>query len=187
MAVVRGDLENVYERFRKVLKQFDSKHFIRLTADCPLVMPDLIDSVFEKFTTEDCDYISNAINPTYPDGLDIEILKTQAFEKLSNMKLSKAEKEHVTLGIYSRKTEFKIFSFEDIYNLSGERWTVDYPEDLEFIRRVYSEFKGREGEFSLQDVSDLLSKYPALRNKIGGNYRNISLKRSSDDIGFKNE
>ena len=187
VAVVRGDLENVYERFRKVLKQFDSKHFIRLTADCPLVMPDLIDSVFEKFTTEDCDYISNAINPTYPDGLDIEILKTQAFEKLSNMKLSKAEKEHVTLGIYSRKTEFKIFSFEDIYNLSGERWTVDYPEDLEFIRRVYAEFKGREGEFSLQDVSDLLSKYPALRNKIGGNYRNISLKRSSDDIGFKNE
>ena len=103
------------------------------------------------------------------------------------MKLSKAEKEHVTLGIYSRKTEFKIFSFEDIYNLSGERWTVDYPEDLEFIRRVYSEFKGREGEFSLQEVTDLLSKYPALRNKIGGNYRNISLKRSSDDIGFKNE
>ena len=73
------------------------------------------------------------------------------------------------------------------WTLSGERWTVDYPEDLEFIRRVYSEFKGREGEFSLQEVSDLLSKYPGLRNKIGGNYRNISLKRSSDDIGFKNE
>jgi spore coat polysaccharide biosynthesis protein SpsF len=187
VAVVRGDLENVYERFRKVLKRFDSKHFIRLTADCPLVMPDLIDSVFEKFTTEDCDYISNALNPTYPDGLDIEILKTYAFEKLSNMRLSRAEKEHVTLGIYSRKTEFKIFSFEDINNLSGERWTVDYPEDLEFVRRVYSEFKGREGEFSLQEVSDLLSKHPGLRNKIGGNYRNISLKRSPDDIGFKNE
>ena len=187
VAVIRGDLENVYDRFIKVLIRFRSKYFVRLTADCPLVMPDLIDLIFEKFITEDCDYISNAINPTYPDGLDIEILKTNAFEKLIKLDLSPAEKEHVTLGIYSRRTEFNVFSYENIENMSSERWTVDYPEDLEFVRGVYSKFKGKESKFSMREVSDLLREYPGLRNKMGSNYRNISLKRSPDDIGFKNE
>lgn len=185
--VIRGDLENVYERFRKVLNLHASRYFARLTADCPLIMPELIDNMFEKFIANGYDYISNAINPTYPDGLDVEILKTNAFEKLVESNLSALEREHVTLAIYTRRTDFKIFSFEDTKNMSSERWVVDYPEDLEFVKRVYIEFKGRESVFSLKELVDLLHENPSLRNKINGIYRNISLVKNSNSIEFKNE
>ena len=185
--VIRGDLENVYERFRKVLYHHNSSHFARLTADCPLVMPELIDVIFEKFFLGKYDYISNAINPTFPDGLDVEIIKTKIFKKLIKLNLSEIEREHVTLAIYSRKTNFKIFSFESGENLSRERWVVDYPEDLDFIRKIYSKFKGRESEFTLKEVRDLLSSYPNLHNIIGANHRNISLIDSHVGIDSDDE
>jgi spore coat polysaccharide biosynthesis protein SpsF len=185
--VIRGDLEDVYDRFRKVLDHHQFPYFVRLTADCPLVMPELIDIMFEKFIVGRYDYISNAINPTFPDGLDVEILKTEIFKRIIDLNLSRSEREHVTLAIYTRKNSLKIFSFESSENNCEERWVVDYPEDLIFIKNVYSKFEGREIEFTLNEVKELLSHNPNLRNKIGGNYRNVSLTKGIGAIDSDHE
>jgi spore coat polysaccharide biosynthesis protein SpsF len=172
---VRGSLNNVKERFDRVITQFPSDSFVRLTGDCPLVMPNLIDELIDAFLLANVDYLSNTINPTYPDGLDIEVVKSEAFEKLNKTALSKAEMEHVTYGLYSRSGQFKTQNYSNTQDLSNFRWTVDYQEDLEFIRAIFSHFKGREESFNFNELMDYLSAHVELKSKIDANRRNESL------------
>jgi len=172
---VRGSLDNVKERFDNVITQFPSESFIRLTGDCPLVMPSLIDDLVDAFHEANVDYLSNTIKPTFPDGLDIEVVKTEAFRKLDNASLSKAEIEHVTYGLYSRTGQFTIQNFINSQDLSNLRWTVDYHEDLEFVRDVFSYFTGREDSFNLIDLLDFLGNNRELKSTIDANRRNESL------------
>ena len=172
---VRGSLNNVKERFDNVITQFPTESFIRLTGDCPLVMPTLIDDLVDAFHEADVDYLSNTIKPTFPDGLDIEVVKTEAFRKLGNASLSKAEIEHVTYGLYSRTGKFTTQNFVNSQDLSNLRWTVDYQEDLEFVREVFSYFRGREDSFNLVELLDYLGNNRELKNKIDANRRNESL------------
>ncbi len=172
---VRGSLDNVKERFDNVITQFPSESFIRLTGDCPLVMPSLIDDLVDAFHEANVDYLSNTIKPTFPDGLDIEVVKTEAFRKLDNASLSKAEIEHVTYGLYSRTGQFTIQNFINSQDLSNLRWTVDYHEDLEFVRDVFSYFTGREDSFNLIELLDFLGNNRELKSTIDANRRNESL------------
>jgi len=172
---VRGSLDNVKERFDNVITQFPSESFIRLTGDCPLVMPGLIDDLVDAFHEANVDYLSNTIKPTFPDGLDIEVVKTEAFRKLDNASLSKAEIEHVTYGLYSRTGQFTIQNFVNSQDLSNLRWTVDYQEDLEFVRDVFSYFTGREDSFNLIELLDFLGNNRELKSTIDASRRNESL------------
>jgi spore coat polysaccharide biosynthesis protein SpsF len=174
--VYRGDLNDVFSRFEGVINDSPSQNFIRLTADCPLVMPMLIDSMIEYYDQNSFDYLSNTLTPPYPDGLDIEIVRTSAFQRLSQCDLTQQEREHVTLGMYSRPNEFVCSNFPNSTNLSDLRWTVDYPEDLAFIRRVYSNFKGKETTFGIEDVLELLDSEGFMDNKMPSEYRNIALQ-----------
>ena len=119
--------------------------------------------------------LSNTIKPTYPDGLDIEVVKSEAFEKLNKTALSKAEMEHVTYGLYSRSGQFKSQNYLNSQDLSNLRWTVDYQEDLDFIRVIFSHFKGREDSFNFNELMDHLSAHTELKSKIDANRRNESL------------
>lgn len=172
---IRGSLDNVKERFDNVITQFPSESFIRLTGDCPLVMPSLIDDLVDAFHEANVDYLSNTIKPTFPDGLDIEVVKTEAFRKLDNASLSKAEIEHVTYGLYSRTGQFTTQNFVNSQDLSNLRWTVDYQEDLEFVRKVFSYFTGREDSFNLIELLDYLGNNRELKSTIDANRRNESL------------
>ena len=172
---VRGSLDNVKERFDNVITQFPTESFIRLTGDCPLVMPSLIDDLVDAFHEANVDYLSNTIKPTFPDGLDIEVVKTEAFRKLDNASLSKAEIEHVTYGLYSRTGQFTTQNFVNSQDLSNLRWTVDYQEDLEFVRDVFSYFTGREDSFNLIELLDYLENNRELKSTIDANRRNESL------------
>lgn len=96
-------MEDVKERFDLVLSELQPEVFVRLTADCPLVMPEILDTLVEEFLRRDVDYLSNTIIPTYPDGLDIEVIKRSAFSRLKDLELSKVEREHVTYAMYSRE------------------------------------------------------------------------------------
>ena len=172
---VRGSLDNVKERFDNVITQFPTESFIRLTGDCPLVMPSLIDDLVDAFHEANVDYLSNTIKPTFPDGLDIEVVKTEAFRKLDNTSLSKAEIEHVTYGLYSRTGQFTTQNFVNSQDLSNLRWTVDYQEDLEFVREIFSYFTGREDSFNLIELLDYLGNNRELKSTIDANRRNESL------------
>jgi spore coat polysaccharide biosynthesis protein SpsF len=178
--VYRGDLENVMGRFIGVITEFVPDTVIRLTGDCPLTMPNLIDEMASDFYINQYDYMSNAINPTFPDGLDIEIFKASALKKLSEFELSSEEKEHVTLGFLTRKQEFAVGSYKGRMDYSHERWTVDYPEDLEFMRKIYSKFVGKETLFTMDEIFLILKSDPAIVNKITSQFRNISLNQQED-------
>lgn len=173
--VFRGSLDDVLSRFLEIQREMYSTAIIRLTGDCPLVMPELIDAMVAKFYETDVDYLSNTLKPTYPDGLDVEVIKPSALEKLAAFDLSGAEREHVTLGIYSRSSIFTLKNFRGEKDLSQRRWTVDYLEDLAFVRKVFSEFEGRESFFTLEDTMELIVNNPGLKSAISADRRNEQL------------
>jgi spore coat polysaccharide biosynthesis protein SpsF len=154
--VYRGSINDVFSRFMGVINNYDGENFIRLTADCPLIMPNLLNLMIDFYHSGDYDYVSNTLNRSFPDGLDIEIIRTSAFQRLSQFELSDAEIEHVTLGMYSRPEIFKCENYSQGLNMSELRWTVDYPEDLDFVKFVFSHFIGKEADFNFENVLDLL-------------------------------
>ena len=178
--VYRGSLNNVLSRFNSVATDNPSTALIRLTADCPLVMPELIDEMVEKFYEQDVDYLSNTLKPTFPDGLDIEIMKPSALAKLAGFSLEEMELEHVTYGLYTRPHIFKVSNYLNSTDQSSERWTVDYQEDFDFIRSIFQEFLGREHEFLYRDVIELLARNHKLKNYMGRHRRNEDLHLGSN-------
>ena len=174
--VRRGPLEDVASRFIQILDEYDPESFLRLTADCPFVMPKLIDQMLDYFQLRDLDYLSNTTPPTFPDGLDIEIVRTTAFLSLLESDLTDREREHVTLGLNSRKHEFVRDNFGSTSDFSYLRWTVDYPEDLKYLREIASFMVGREGSFTFEDILKILENHPEILNDRSSDFRNIALR-----------
>jgi spore coat polysaccharide biosynthesis protein SpsF len=159
---IRGSLDNVLGRYVKADENYNPSAIVRLTADCPLVMPELIDQYLEIFHKSDFDYLSNTLELSYPDGLDIEIIKPGIFKKLLELNLSEEEKEHVTLGIYSRKDKFRTHNVSNKTNISDFRWTVDTLDDLVFVKSVYAHFESKEMNFTFEDVLKYVKENPNL-------------------------
>jgi spore coat polysaccharide biosynthesis protein SpsF len=176
----RGPLENVYLRFLEVIQSEVDNYFVRLTGDCPLVMPDIIDELLESFNPEKYDYMSNTIEPSFPDGLDVEVFTRASFLSLQDLSLTREELEHVTLAFHQNVDIFKLANFSGSLDRSNMRWTVDYPEDLEFVRSVYGHFKGQESTFDYEQVLDFLSSKPKLASAISASRRNEALAKPSD-------
>jgi glutamate-1-semialdehyde 2,1-aminomutase len=175
--VYRGSLNNVFSRYCELAEVFPCDALIRLTGDCPLVMPQLIDEMVEKFYEVKVDYLSNTLEPTFPDGLDIEIIKPTVLKKLSEFKLDDKELEHVTCGVYTRPQTFSQFNYSNPTDRSSERWTVDYQEDIELIRFVFEKFSGSESKFSFDDVTRLLADHEILGLNAGGHQVNESVNQ----------
>ncbi len=176
ISVFRGELDNVLSRFIQVSEKYRHDAIIRLTGDCPLVMPELIDQMVGAFYEQDVDYLSNTLEPTFPDGLDIEIIKQGVLQNLTAYNLEPKELEHVTYGIYTRPETFNLSNFLNESNSSHERWTVDYQEDFDFVRTIYSHFSGRETKFTFKEVSEFLEEKSQLRSRNHWHTRNEQLQ-----------
>lgn len=160
--VRRGPLADVLTRFEMVRQEFDPTLIVRLTGDNALTDPEVIDQVVSAHEAGGFDYTSNTIVRTFPHGLDVECFAPDAFVRLQTLTLSPAEREHVTLGLYTRPELFTIGSVTQQEDQSHLRWTVDYPEDLEFARTVYGELLPTNPRFSTKDVLELLRRKPSL-------------------------
>lgn len=171
--VSRGPLNNVFERFKKIIEATDRDYFVRLTADCPLFMPKLLDEMYLEFLRSDVDYMSNCLSPTFPDGLDIEIFKKGAFLSQSSFNLNEKELEHVTLGLWTRPKFYKLKNYESEVDLSYLRMTVDYREDFDFVRQI---FTGTCLDVDLEGVLKFLHCNPGVINQKSPDLRNIALK-----------
>jgi spore coat polysaccharide biosynthesis protein SpsF len=157
----RGSLENVASRFLEVIRLHEPHTVVRLTADCPLTDPDVIDLVVEQHFRHDVDYTSNTLRRTFPKGLDVEVFASASFEALIESGLDEYEAEHVTPGFYNGRRDFRVHSVEQAVDYSRSRWTVDYPEDLDFVRNVYSALSSFRGTFKSSDIMDA-----GLRNRL---------------------
>jgi spore coat polysaccharide biosynthesis protein SpsF len=173
--VRRGSLDDVVARFAAVIGALPADHIVRLTADCPLADPDVIDTVVRAHLASGSDYTSNTLVPTYPDGLDVECLTARAFARLLELPLTSREREHVTLGVYGRPEQFTLNSVRQNPNRSNLRWTVDVPEDLTFVRAVYERLYDGDNGFGQEAIVRLLADHPELNRTDQDLARNAGL------------
>lgn len=129
--VFRGNLLNVNTRFLDFLENNpDCEVFIRLTADCPLSCSDIIDRSVTILKENNLDYVSNTLFPTFPDGMDVEVVRRDAFLVSTESNLTKYQEEHVTPFLYQNPQIFKLGNIVNIVNLSKFRCTVDTKNDF---------------------------------------------------------
>ena len=176
----RGNLYDVLDRYYQAAKQAKADMVVRITADCPLIDPALIDDAVHVLLEGEYDFAANRLPPpfhrTYPIGLDVEVCTFTALEKAWQDASETFHREHVMPFLYegvalntvSRKLEngissrgYRIALLYHTTDFGEYRWTVDTPEDLEFVRQVYNRFHGRD-DFTWQDVLDLLHNEPKL-------------------------
>jgi glutamate-1-semialdehyde 2,1-aminomutase len=140
----RGSEQNVLDRYYQAAKQLNAQVVVRLTGDCPFLDPKVIDNVVDAFLEGDCDYASNTLRPTYPDGLDTEVFTMQALERAWREATLPSEREHVTPYIRKKPEIFRLHNVTQEQDLSDFRLTVDEPADLELARLVAKQFARKE-------------------------------------------
>ncbi len=133
----RGDLENVLKRYYQCAKLYNADTIIRLTGDCPVMDSKVIDKALEIFENNNFDYVSNTIQRSYPDGLDVEVFGFNTLEYIYNNAKLDEEKEHVTKYIFNHLDAFKIFNFKNDIDYSYMRWTLDTIDDFYFFKSIY--------------------------------------------------
>ena len=177
--VFRGSEDDVLKRFVDAARFTNADVIVRITGDCPLIDPILVDRCVEEFRLHDVDYLSNTNPPTYPDGLDVEVFKCTALEESVLRTDNKFDREHVTP--YMRSSEaFSKYSLSYSRDLSHIRWTVDEPDDFEVVSAVFEHFASNI-DFSWLDVLSLLDVKPEIFD------RNFQFKRNEGAIMNKGQ
>jgi len=160
--ISRGSEDDVLDRYYNAAVQTNADVVVRITSDCPLIDPVVVDHVIEQFLNNDCDYCSNSLQRTYPRGLDTEVFSFDALSKAWNESKKDYEREHVTPYIIENPDKFKLLNVSNTIDLSHLRWTLDTKEDFEFIDAVYQRIYLEKQMFFMDDVLDLLDKEPGL-------------------------
>lgn len=174
ISIFRGSEQNVLERYYLAAIERKPDIIVRVTSDCPLIDPILVDEIIGEFSTKNVDYISNTQNETFPDGQDIEVFSFKALEKCFNNASLKYHQEHVTPYIKENPNIFKMACFDSKQNYNHIRMTVDVKDDLEVINKLIDDL----GE----NATWLEYKDSYLRNELfkinGDQLRNEGLTKS---------
>lgn len=157
---VRGSEDDVLQRYVDAARQSQACVVVRITGDCPLVDPVLVDKAIEKFKIASVDYLSNVAPATYPDGLDIEVFSLNALERAGSETAEPMDHEHVTPYL-RRPGLFKTQVMCNDEDLSSLRWTVDEPTDFEVVSQVFAHF-APDIHFSWQSVLSLQQRQPEI-------------------------
>jgi spore coat polysaccharide biosynthesis protein SpsF (cytidylyltransferase family) len=159
--VTRGSEEDVLDRYRQAARESGALTIVRISADSPLVDPEVTNSVVDAFLSNDVDYASNKLEPSFPLGLDVEAFSRDALEKTWSEASEPYERAHVTVRMYASPVELRLMPVRTSPDRHHMRWTVDTQEDLTFVREVFRAFDGRN-DFSWLDVVELVEREPAL-------------------------
>ena len=167
--VFRGSENDVLDRFYRVAKKVKADTVVRVTPDCPMISPRVIDKVVREYLKGGHSYVTNTLQLTYPDGYDVEVFSFRALEKAWKECKDPADREHVTpyMRNSGRFTTLNVLS-EDPVDPSKYKWSVDRPEDLEFVRNVFSHLYKKRRFFTYKDIKSLLSKKPDIRRNSSG-------------------
>ena len=187
---VSGNENDVLDRYYKVMNYANIKDddiVVRITADCPLIDPELIDEVIERHIVTNSDYTSNTIEPTFPDGLDCEVIQATVLKKAWEEGKLKSEREHVTLYIRNHPELFRIESYKGTEDLSDMRWTLDEEEDYVLIKRIYEELYSNTKMFTTKEILDFLNSDPNIGAINYMHTRNQGLTKSLKEDGVTEE
>ena len=182
--VFRGSETDVLERFYQLAKARGADIIVRLTGDCPLHDPSIIDSVVDAFTSANPPvlYASNCQPPTFPDGLDTEVFAFNTLERLAQSMAPGPDREHVTLGLFRGQgpnASVPILNVKGPADFSHLRWTLDYPEDYDLINLIFTGLHLEDATFGWMDVLAWLTKNPETILLNAGFIRNECLSKPS--------
>ena len=161
VAIFRGSEEDVLDRYHNAAETYCADAVVRITADNPLVDPEIIDRVTRVFLEQTPDYAGNVTPRTYPLGLDVEVIARPALAQAWTEAIKPYHRAHVDEYLLENPQRFRLVSVTNDRDLSGMRWTVDTPEDLEFAREVYARF-GNDDRMRWTDVAALIEREPSL-------------------------
>jgi spore coat polysaccharide biosynthesis protein SpsF len=175
--VYRGSMFDVLDRFYGAARQAAAEVIVRITADCPVIDPGVIDQTVEAFHTSMADFACNRLPPpwhrTWPIGLDTEVCSFSGLERAWKEAVLPYEREHVMPFFYDTEDRFKVVVLEHDPDYGELRWTVDTAEDLKLLRQIFARFSGSDA-FTWEDVLRLVENEPELteinagvRHKIG--------------------
>ena len=175
--VFAGSEDDVPDRYYQAAKLFKPDNVIRITADCPMHDPSVIDQVVGTHVKEDNDYTSNTMEETFPDGLDCEAVKFPVLKDAWEKAVMASEREHVTQYII-KNSSYKKGSVTSLVDKGAERWTLDTEEDYKFIKNVFRKLYPANPWFGADDVYSLLDAEPGLKDINSGITRNEGLLKS---------
>jgi spore coat polysaccharide biosynthesis protein SpsF len=179
VTVYRGHPTDLLDRHYQAASRYGAEVVAKIPSDCPLIDPGIIDKVFGRLKEGDYDYASNLHPPSFPDGNDVEVMSTAALRSAWLEAKLPMEREHTTPFIWERPQRFAIanvVSEEDRDYSMSHRWTLDYPEDYAFVRRVYEELYPANKAFTLDDIFALLALKPEV-HAINAKYAGVNWYR----------
>lgn len=162
ISVYAGSEDDVLDRYYQAALLFKADHYVRITADCPLMDPKVIDAVIAFHIKENADYSSNTLKETYPDGEDVEVFTFSSLEKAWNTAKLLSEREHVTPYIRKNPSLFKQANVACDRDLSKKRWTLDQSEDYAFIRTIYDSLCATDPLFGMDAILGFIEKDPSV-------------------------
>jgi len=158
-----GDEKDVLERYYQAAKKFKIDPIVRVTGDCPVIDPKVIDRLISYYFVKKYDYVTLPKN--YPEGIDVEVFSFKVLENAFREAKKPSEREHVTPYIWNNPKIFKLGRIKSDFkeDFSYLHWSVDEKRDLKFIRRIYKKLYRKGKIFYMQDILDLLKKQPYLK------------------------
>ena len=158
--VYRGSETDVLDRYFQAASHFGSTRIFRITSDCPLVDPQIVDNMHQSFEQVRADYMSNMLRPGLPRGLDAELFEFSSLEKAWREARQPHEREHVTPYIYRNPDLFNIQGHEEPISRAEWRWTLDTQADFDFVSAVYKALYTPGEQFGFTDIEALLLQRP---------------------------
>lgn len=159
----RGSEHDVLSRYADAAREHGADVVVRITSDCPLIDPALVDQLISTYREGGCDYVSNMLPPTWPYGMAVEVFTATALLEANAEATQDSEREHVTPFIYWHPERYRLRNVESPTDLSAQRWTVDTPEDYELVRRLFERLYPVNPQFSLADVQKVMEANPDWR------------------------
>lgn len=156
----RGSEHDVLSRYADAARLHGADVVVRITSDCPLIDPALIDQVIAVYEEGGSDYVSNMQPPTWPYGMAVEVFSAAALAQAHAEATQAAEREHVTPFLYWHPERYRLRNVASPVDLSQHRWTVDTPEDFELVRRLFEHLVPTHPHFTQADVLTLLDRHP---------------------------
>jgi len=183
VVVFRGSSEDVLDRYYRAALEYGAATVVRITSDCPLVDPGLVNKAIDKFQEGGFDHVS--VGGSYPDGLDAEVFSLAALESAWKEARLGSEREHVTPFIWKQPERFRLYSLSAAEDYSEMRWTIDDERDLRFLRALCTGLRCSENPVGMQEILDYLKANPELLKINAGIVRNEGYAKSLREDGTK--
>lgn len=180
----RGSETDVLDRYYQCASEYKADTIVRLTADCPLIDPTVIDATIKLFNEKQVDFAANTVPPEtskFPDGSDVEVFSMTALKRAHKEATQKSDREHVTFYFWKYNNGFKTAQLGYEGSFSGYRFTVDYPEDIEVVEFIIKELRQRNSFGLLKEIIGILDANPQVKAKNAKYHFGIGWEQSNNE------